>query len=106
MAWIYLFIAGIFEVVWAIGLKYTHGFTRLVPSLITISGMIISFSLLSFSLKSLPIGTAYAIWTGIGALGTVLVGIWLFDEPHDFPRILFVLLIITGIVGLKMTSPE
>lgn len=106
MAWVYLFIAGIFEVIWAIGLKYTNGFTRLAPSLLTILGMIISFGFLSLALKSLPIGTAYAIWTGIGAVGTVLIGIWLFDEPRNLTRLLFVCLIISGIVGLKITSPE
>ncbi|WP_026677830.1 quaternary ammonium compound efflux SMR transporter SugE [Fictibacillus gelatini] len=93
MAWVFLIIAGIFECVWAVSLKYTHGFTRLMPSLITIVGMIISFYFLSQSLKSLPIGTAYAIWTGIGAIGTVIVGMVALGEPHNLLRILFLLLI-------------
>lgn len=104
MAWVYLVIAGLFEIVWAIGLKYTHGFTRLVPSVVTIVGMIVSFFLLSLSLKSLPIGTAYAIWTGIGALGTVIIGMFFFGEPRDWLRIMFVFFILTGIIGLKVTS--
>ncbi|WP_221568047.1 quaternary ammonium compound efflux SMR transporter SugE [Alkalihalobacillus sp. TS-13] len=104
MAWIYLLIAGVFEVVWAIGLKYTEGFSRLVPSIITVIGMIISFYFLSIAIKALPIGTAYAVWTGIGALGTVLLGILLFNEPKDFMRILFLGMILVGIIGLKFTS--
>ncbi len=104
MAWIYLFIAGIFEVVWAIGLKYTEGFSRLVPSIITVIGMVISFYFLSIAIKVLPIGTAYAVWTGIGALGTVFLGILLFNEPKDFTRILFLGMILVGIIGLKFTS--
>ena len=104
MAWVYLTIAGLFEVVWAIGLKYTHGFTRLVPSLITVGGMIVSFFLLSLSLKTLPIGTAYAVWTGIGALGTAVVGMVVFGEPRDWLRLLFLFLILSGIVGLKAAS--
>ncbi len=104
MAWVYLIIAGIFEVVWAIGLKYSHGFTKLYPSLITIGGMLISFYLLSLATKSLPLGTAYAIWTGIGALGAVLLGIVLFNEPVNLPRIIFLCLILIGIIGLKITT--
>ena len=104
MAWIYLFIAGIFEVIWAMGLKYSHGFTKLYPSLITLGGMIISFYLLSLATKSLPIGTAYAIWTGIGALGTVILGIFLFNEALSIQRIVFLGLILIGIFGLKLTS--
>lgn len=104
MAWVYLIIAGVFEVIWAMGLKYSYGFTRLVPSLITFGGMAISFYLLSLAIKSLPIGTAYAIWTGIGALGTVLLGILLFNEPVNILRIVFLFLIIAGILGLKFTS--
>lgn len=104
MAWIYLFIAGLFEVVWAIGLKYSHGFTRLVPSIITIFGMIISFYLLAMATRSLPIGTSYAVWTGIGALGTVIFGIIFFNEPLNLLRILFLILILVGILGLKITS--
>lgn len=104
MAWVYLIIAGVFEVVWAIGLKYSHGFTRLYPSLITIGGMLISFYLLSLATKSLPLGTAYAIWTGIGALGAVLLGIVLFNEPLNISRIIFLCLILIGIIGLKITA--
>jgi quaternary ammonium compound-resistance protein SugE len=104
MAWIYLIIAGLLEVVWAIGLKYTNGWTRLVPSLLTAGGMIASFYFLSVALKTLPIGTAYAIWTGIGALGTVLVGMLLLGEPRDMLRMLFLLFIVGGIIGLKATS--
>lgn len=104
MAWIYLVIAGLFEMVWAIGLKYSHGFTRLKPSLVTIGGMIISFYLLSLATKTLPIGTAYAVWTGIGALGTVILGMLIFHEPVTTLRILFLLLIFSGICGLKITS--
>ncbi|WP_071459034.1 quaternary ammonium compound efflux SMR transporter SugE [Bacillus massilinigeriensis] len=104
MAWIFLLIAGIFEVVWSIGLKYTEGFTKLWPSIITIAGMIISFYFLSSAVKTLPIGTAYAIWTGIGAAGAVILGIILFNEPKTFLRLSFVGLILIGIIGLKMTS--
>mgnify|MGYP000981580943 CR=1 FL=1 len=104
MAWAYLLIAGVFEVIWAMGLKYSHGFTKLYPSLITLGGMVISFYFLSLATKSLPIGTAYAIWTGIGALGAVLLGIILFNEPLNILRILFLCLILIGILGLKLTS--
>lgn len=104
MSWAYLLIAGIFEVIWAIGLKYSNGFTRFFPSLITLGGMIISFYFLSLATKTLPIGTAYAIWTGIGALGTVILGIILFNEPLNFWRITFLNFILIGIVGLKLTS--
>lgn len=104
MAWVYLLIAGVFEVVWAMGLKYSHGFTKLYPSLITLGGMVISFYFLSLAVRSLPIGTAYAIWTGIGALGTVLLGIFLFHEPVNVLRIVFLCLILAGILGLKLTS--
>ncbi|WP_417851363.1 quaternary ammonium compound efflux SMR transporter SugE [Thalassoglobus sp.] len=105
MAWFLLFIAGLFEIGWAIGLKYTEGFTKLWPSIWTISAMIASFLLLGTALKSLPIGTAYSIWVGIGSVGTVLLGIALFGEPATFYRILFVMLIVIGIAGLKITSP-
>lgn len=104
MAWIFLIIAGIFEVVWAMALKYSHGFTKLIPSLITLGGMVISFYLLSLATKTLPIGTAYAIWTGIGALGAVLLGIFLFNEPVNILRIVFLCLILIGILGLKFTA--
>ena len=104
MSWIYLFIAGLFEIGWAIGLKYTNGFTKLWPSVITIVGMVLSFYFLSTAVKSIPIGTAYAIWTGIGAVGTAILGILLFGESREFMRIFFILLIVVGIVGLKVYS--
>ncbi|GAA4881418.1 quaternary ammonium compound efflux SMR transporter SugE [Paenibacillus vulneris] len=104
MAWVYLIIAGLFEVVWAVSIKYTNGFTKLVPSAVTVAGMAVSFYFLSQALKSLPMGTAYAIWTGIGALGTVIIGMFFLGEPRDAIRILFLLLIIGGIVGLKVTA--
>lgn len=104
MAWVYLFIAGLFEIGWAIGLKYTDGFTKLWPSVITIIGMILSFYFLSTAVKWIPIGTAYAIWTGIGAVGTAILGIILFGDSKEFMRIFFILLIVIGIVGLKIFS--
>ena len=104
MAWIYLFIAGLFEIGWAVGLKYTNGFTKLWPSVVTIATMILSFYFLSTAVKTIPIGTAYAIWTGIGAVGTAILGIILFGESKEFMRMLFVLLIVVGIVGLKFFS--
>ncbi|GEN33990.1 MULTISPECIES: quaternary ammonium compound efflux SMR transporter SugE [Aneurinibacillus] len=104
MAWVFLFLAGLFEVVWAISLKYTQGFTRLYPTIITVAGMAISFYLLSVALRTLPIGTAYAVWTGIGALGTVIVGMLFLGESRDVMRIVFLLLLVTGIVGLKVTA--
>ncbi len=106
MAWIYLLIAAALEIVWAIGLKYTEGWTKLVPSLITGAAMIVSFNFLSLALKSLPIGTAYAIWTGIGAVGTAILGIFLFGESSDWKRIVCIFLIVSGIVGLKLFSAE
>lgn len=104
MSWIYLFIAGLFEIAWAIGLKYTEGFTNLLPSVLTVIGMLLSFYFLSAAVKTIPIGTAYGIWTGIGAVGTAILGIILFDESKDLIRIFFILLIIIGIVGLKIFS--
>ena len=105
MAWIYLLIAGIFEIVWAMGLKASNGFSRMWPSVITIIGMLISFNFLAQASRTLPIGTAYAIWTGIGAVGAVIFGMILFNEPRDLIRILFVLLILAGIIGLRVTAP-
>src|SRR3989304_4683234 len=102
MAWLILFIAGLFEVAWAIGLKYSEGFTKLWPSIFTIVSIIISMGLLAFSLKSLPVGTAYAVWTGIGAVGTAILGIILFGESKELIRIFFILLIVAGIVGLRI----
>ncbi len=104
MEWIYLVIAGVFEVGWAMGLKYSQGFTRFLPSILTVIGMIASFYFLSLSLKSLPIGTAYAIWTGIGTIGTVLLGILLFKEPVNLMRIVCIVLIVSGVVGLKLIA--
>ncbi|HZG75839.1 MAG TPA: quaternary ammonium compound efflux SMR transporter SugE [Paenibacillus sp.] len=104
MAWIYLAAAGVFEVVWAIALKASHGFTRLGPSLVTLGFMALSFYLLALATKTLPIGTAYAVWTGIGALGAALVGMIALNEPVNAPRLLFLALILVGLVGLKVTS--
>lgn len=106
MAWVYLVIAGLLEIGWAIGLKYTEGWTKLYPSILTIIGMAASFHFLSLALKSLPIGTAYAVWTGIGAVGTAILGIMVFGESKDLSKIICVLLIVIGIVGLKITSAE
>lgn len=102
MEWIYLLIAGVFEVAWAMGLKYSEGFSKILPSILTILGMVASFYFLSLSLKSLPIGTAYAIWTGIGTTGTVLLGIILFREPVSIMRVVCIVFIICGIAGLKL----
>ena len=106
MAWIYLFIAGLLEIVWAIGLKQSEGFSRLWPSVWTIAAMLASFSLLAMALKTIPVGTGYAIWTGIGAVGTVLFGIVFLGEPRDAARLFCLLLIIGGVLGLKFASPE
>lgn len=106
MYWIILFIAGLFEIAWAVGLKYTEGFSRLWPSVFTILSMIISMGLLAYSVKHLPIGTAYAVWTGIGAVGTAILGMILFDESRELVRIFFILLIVIGIVGLKLFSTQ
>ena len=106
MEWFYLVVAGIFEVGWAIELKYSLGFTKIVPSLLTIIGMLTSFYFLSLSLKSLPLGTAYAIWTGIGTVGTVVLGAILFKEPINIMRILCIVLIVSGIIGLKLITIE
>jgi len=104
MAWIYLAVAGLFECGWAIGLKYTDGFTKLIPSLLTISAMGISFLLLSIAMKTIPVGTAYAVWTGIGAVGVAILGMVLLGESRDIMRIICLLLIVSGIVGLKLVS--
>ncbi len=104
MNWVYLAIAGVLEIAWAIGLKYTEGWTRLVPSLITGALMIASFYFLSLAVKTLPIGTAYAVWTGIGTVGAAILGMFLFDEPRDIVRVACIFLIIAGIAGLKLTS--
>ena len=104
MAWIILVLAGLFEIGWAVGLKYTEGFTRLWPSLWTVGAMVLSLTLLGLALRTLPLGTAYAIWTGIGTVGTALLGIWLFGEPVTALRLLCIGLILAGIVGLKLVS--
>lgn len=106
MPWIYLAIAGLLEVAWAVGLKYTEGWTRLVPSLITAVLMIASFYFLSLAVRVLPIGTAYAVWTGIGTVGAAILGIVIFGEDRDVSKIVCVLLIVTGIAGLKLTSSQ
>jgi quaternary ammonium compound-resistance protein SugE len=104
MAWIFLCIAGIFEVVWAIGLKYSDGFSKGWPSLLTIAAMVVSFLFLAQALRSIPVGTGYAVWTGIGAIGTAILGIILFAEPLTWLRIGCIGLIISGILGLKLAS--
>jgi quaternary ammonium compound-resistance protein SugE len=106
LAWIVLLIAGLCEVGWAVGMKYTEGFTRLWPSVWTVAGMVASVVLLGWSLKVLPLGTAYAVWTGIGAVGTALLGLWLFDESRDALRLACIALIVAGIVGLKLVTPD
>ncbi|HEX7046213.1 MAG TPA: quaternary ammonium compound efflux SMR transporter SugE [Gammaproteobacteria bacterium] len=103
MAWTLLFFAGLLEVGWAIGLKYTEGFTRPIPSALTVAAMIASFWLLGQALRTLPVGTAYAVWTGIGAVGTAILGIVLFAESTAWPRLFSILLIVAGIIGLKFT---
>ena len=101
MAWIYLALAGLFEIVWAIGLKYTEGFTRPAPTIITVAAMVVSMALLGLAVKELPIGTAYAVWTGIGAVGAAILGIVLFAEPATAMRLGSIALIVIGVVGLK-----
>lgn len=105
-AWIVLFIAGLCEVGWAVGLKYTEGFSRLWPSVWTLAGMAASVILLAWSLKALPLGTAYAVWTGIGAVGTAILGIYLFEESREAARLASIALIVAGIVGLKLLTPD
>lgn len=105
MSWFILIVAGLFEIGWAIGLKYTEGFTRLWPAVGTAAAMVISVVLLGIAMKSLPVGTAYAVWVGIGAIGTVALGIMLFNEPASALRLLSLGLILIGIIGLKLASP-
>lgn len=102
MAWIYLLVAAAFEVQWAVTMKYTDGFTRLWPSVFCIAGMAVSVFFLALSQKTLPVGTSYAIWTGLGAVGTATLGMILFDEPRDVARILCIALIVCGVLGLKL----
>lgn len=104
MAWFYLLVAGIFEIGWAIGMKYTHGFTRFWPVVFTLVSMILSVYLLSLATKTIPLGTAYAVWTGIGIVGTSIIGIIIFSEPVEVLRIVFIAMILIAIVGLKMIS--
>lgn len=103
MEWLVLFVAGLFEVAWAIGLKYSAGFSKLNWSIFTIVCILASMGLLAYALKSLPVGTAYAVWTGIGAVGTAILGIILFNESADILRLFFIFLIVTGIAGLRFT---
>ena len=105
MAWLILFAAGLFEVGWAVGLKYTDGFTRLAPTLLTVACMAVSLGLLGLALRSLPLGTAYAVWTGVGTVGTAIAGIILFAEPAEAMRLACIGLIVAGIVGLKLVTP-
>ncbi|WP_029586152.1 quaternary ammonium compound efflux SMR transporter SugE [Bradyrhizobium sp. URHD0069] len=104
MAWFFLLVAGLFEIAWAIGLKYTEGFSRPLPTIGTVAAMVASLGCLGLALKSLPVGTAYAVWTGIGAVGTAALGIYLFHEPATLLRLACIGLILTGIIGLKITS--
>lgn len=105
MAWVSLFIAGLFEIGWAIGLKYTDGFSKLWPTIWTAGSMIISLIFLEYALRTLPVGTAYAVWVGIGAVGTAIMGMWLFNESREIARIVCLLLIVAGVIGLKVVTP-
>ncbi|NTV03007.1 MAG: quaternary ammonium compound efflux SMR transporter SugE [Chlorobiaceae bacterium] len=104
MPWVILFVAGLLECAWAVGLKYTEGFTRPVPSVMTVAAMAASFWLLSIAMRTVPVGTAYAVWTGIGAVGVAAAGILLFDEPREPARILCIFLIIAGVAGLRLLA--
>jgi quaternary ammonium compound-resistance protein SugE len=104
MAWTFLFVACIFEIIFALSLKYTQGFSRFLPSVVTVVAGTASVAILSQSVKALPVGTAYAMWTGIGAVGTAILGMWIFDEPRSVIRLVCIGLIISGIVGLRLTS--
>jgi quaternary ammonium compound-resistance protein SugE len=104
VAWVFLSVAGLFEIGWAIGLKYTQGFTRLAPSVLTLASMALSMLLLGLALKTLPVGTAYAVWTGIGTVGTAILGIYLFGEPATALRLICIGLIVAGILGLKLVA--
>lgn len=104
MSWLFLVLAGLLEVVWAVGLKYTQGFTKLGPSVVTVVAMVGSFYLLSLAMRTLPLGTAYGVWVGIGAVGAALAGMVLFEEPASTLRVVSVLLVVAGIAGLKVSS--
>lgn len=104
MAWLILFLAGLLEIVWAVGLKYTAGFTKPIPSLVTIGAMVASFLLLGQALRNLPLGIAYSIWVGIGVVGTVILGAWLFNESLSLLKVCSILLILLGIIGLKLST--
>lgn len=104
ITWLWLILAGLLEIVWAVGLKYTEGFTRLWPSVVTVLAIVASLGLLGLAMKSLPVGTAYAVWMGIGAAGTVVVGIFLFNEPTSLLRLVSVGLILAGVAGLKLAA--
>lgn len=104
MAWIYLFLAGLLEVVWAVGLKYSENFTKIFPTIITLVGMLLSIIFLNFSLKTIPLGTAYAVWTGIGIMGTIIFGVVCFGETVSIMKAIFFLLILIGIMGLKILT--
>lgn len=104
MAWYYLFIAGLFEIAWAVGLKYTHGFTKFWPSVLTAIALLFSMVLLALAVRTIPVGTGYAVWTGIGAVGTAMLGIVLFAEPVTPWRLFFLLLVVVGIIGLKFSA--
>lgn len=104
MAWLFLFIAGLFECAWAIGLKYTEGFTRPIPSILTLAAMAVSVLLLALAMKTIPVGTAYAVWTGIGAVGVAVLGMVLFGESREAMRLVCLSLIVAGIVGLKLVA--
>ncbi|AIB11357.1 molecular chaperone [Azospirillum argentinense] len=105
MSWVILFFAGLFEIGWAVGLKQTEGFTRPIPTALTVASMVISLALLGMALKSLPLGTAYAVWTGIGTVGTVILGIFIYGESADILRLGCIALIVAGILGLKLITP-
>ena len=104
MSWILLVLAGVLEIIWAIGLKYTDGFTRLWPTIATVSAMLISLALLGIVMKTLPVSTAYAVWMGIGVVGTAILGIVILGEPATFGRLFSIFLILAGVVGLKLTT--
>ena len=106
MAWVYVLVAGVFEIVWVTGIKYADGFTRLWPSVGTVVAMSVSMVCLSLAVRAIPIGTAYAVWTGIGAAGAAIVGMILFNESRDVARLFFIVLIVSGVVGLKLASPS